>query len=117
MSIEPRAVFSLPDSEGGFAGPPVLSDVSEEAGAQQPLVVVEYRPSDRRWVVRQEGAKRISSLHASRLDAEHVARRLGRNQRKNVAVKSLDGGVARLYNYATAPRNQSRLVRMPREMT
>ena len=77
-------------------------------------VVVEFRSADRRWVVRQDGSRRATSLHSTRSDAEHVARRMARNQRKNVTVMAPDGGVAQRYDYSSTPRNRSRLVRSPR---
>lgn len=86
----------------------------EDRPEQTPAVVVEYRPSDRRWVVRQHGATRITSQHSSRSEAEHAARRLGRNQKKDVEIISADGHVERRYTY-TSLRNRSRLIRAPRE--
>ena len=78
-----------------------------------PMVFVEYREADRRWVVRQHGATRNTSLHSRRSDAEHVARRLGRRQKKDVTVMSVDGVVEQTYTYSSL-RNRSQLIRTPR---
>ena len=86
----------------------------ERIAAPAPVVIVEYRPVDGRWVVRQEGSKRITSMHSTRSDAEHVARRLARNQRKDVAILLPDGILETRYSYSSL-RNRSRLIRSPRE--
>lgn len=103
-----RAVLK---NDGQGSDTPLDASAQGETGAAR--VLVEYRSADRRWVVRQVGSKRVTSLHSTRSDAERVARRLARKQRKDVAIISPDGALQR-YIHATELRNRSQLIRSPR---
>jgi len=101
------------NDEQGSETPLDVASHDETDAANNARVLVEYRSADHRWVVRQVGSKRVSSLHSTRSDAERAARRLGRKQRKDVAIISPDGALQR-YIHATELRNRSQLIRLPR---
>jgi Uncharacterized protein conserved in bacteria (DUF2188) len=102
-AFEPAPVVQAP------APPPVA------ARSARPAVVV--APRGNRWVVRRDGASRVSSVHDSRAAAEDRARKTARRERVVLEIRdedavvieaidySADGRAAVHANGATAPRS------------
>lgn len=72
---------------------------------------VEFRESDRRWIVQRRGVSRVISVHVSKAGAESKARLMARRQRCDVIVLATDGTVERRHE---AARNHSNVIRQPR---
>ena len=79
----------------------------------EPLYTVEFRESDRRWIVQRQGVRRVTSVHLSRSDAEYRARVMARRQRCDVIVLAADGSVERRYS-SDSLANRSSVIRAPR---
>ena len=105
--INVEAALKAPDHINSTLNPKLTDGIDM-------LYIVEFRRLDGRWIVRREGARRMTSTHPSRSAAEGAARARARRQRCDVVVMAADGVVERRYDHDKVPRNRSGVIRLPR---
>jgi hypothetical protein len=114
LHADPSSARSLPQAMRARRRYVVSGSTAEVTVESKMLYTVEFRHLDKRWIVRREGAGRITSTHPSQSAAEGAARARARRQRCDVVVMGADGVVERRYDHDNVPRNRSGVIRMPR---
>ena len=94
--VEPAAPEPEPGPE------PVVASTNGFARAERPAVIV--APRDGSWVVRRDGASRVSSVHASRDAAESRARKTAQRERVVLEVRDRESVVLDRTDYANGDR-------------
>jgi len=67
--------------------------------AARPVHVVPRGEGDRHWAVRREGAKRASSLHATKEEAVRQATVTAKRERTELEIHNQDGKIAERNSY------------------
>jgi hypothetical protein len=72
----------------------------------KPVHVAPRSTGDRHWEVRREGAKRASSLHATKQEAVRAATTTAKRERTELEIHTQDGKIAERNSYGHDPRDR-----------
>lgn len=74
--------------------------------ATRPVHVVPRADGPKHWAVKREGAKRASSLHATKEEAVRAATITAKRERTELEVHTQDGRIAERNSYGHDPRDR-----------